>query len=97
MSHSKSGQVILEKYVSGDEVSVNAYVCNGKVIFNMLTIKGIYGREVFETWHKMTAMLKSGLDISKIITAEIPYTDFEKGFEMMHSGKSGKVILDWRN
>ena len=67
-----------------------------KVIFNMLTIKGIYGREVFETWHKMTAMLKSGLDISKIITAELPYTEFEKGFEMMHSGKSGKVILDWR-
>ena len=62
----------------------------------MLTIKGIYGREVFETWHKMTAMLESGLDISKIITAELPYTEFEKGFEMMHSGKSGKVILDWR-
>lgn len=66
-----------------------------KVIFNMLTIQGIYGREVFETWHKMTAMLKSGLDISGIITAEINYRDFEKGFEMMHSGKSGKVILDW--
>ncbi len=66
-----------------------------KIIFNMLTIKGIYGREVFETWHKMTAMLKSGLDISNIITAEIPYTDFETGFEMMHGGKSGKVILDW--
>ena len=66
-----------------------------KVIFNMLTIQGIYGREVFETWHKMTAMLKSGLDISAIVTAEIGYKDFEKGFEMMHSGKSGKVIMDW--
>ena len=66
-----------------------------KVIFNMLTIKGIYGREVFETWHKMTAMLKSGLDISKIITAEIDYKDFNTGFEMMHSGKSGKVIMNW--
>ena len=66
-----------------------------KVIFNMLTIQGIYGREVFETWHKMTAMLKSGLDISKIITAEVNYRDFEKGFELMHGGKSGKVILDW--
>ena len=66
-----------------------------KVIFNMLTIQGIYGREVFETWHKMTAMLKSGLDLSSIITAELKYTDFEKGFEMMHSGKSGKIILDW--
>jgi len=68
-----------------------------KEVTAMLTIQGIYGREVFETWHKMTAMLKSGLDISKIITAELPYTEFEKGFEMMHSGKSGKVILDWRN
>jgi threonine 3-dehydrogenase len=66
-----------------------------KVIFNMLTIKGIYGREVFETWHKMTAMLKSGLDISKIVTAEIDYKDFNTGFEMMHSGKSGKVIMNW--
>ncbi len=66
-----------------------------KVIFNMLTIQGIYGREVFETWHKMTAMLKSGLDISKIITAEINYKDFENGFELMHGGRSGKVILDW--
>lgn len=66
-----------------------------KIIWNMLTIKGIYGREVFETWHKMTAMLKSGLDISKIITAELNYKDFEEGFKMMHGGKSGKVILDW--
>ena len=66
-----------------------------KVIFNMLTIQGIYGREVFETWHKMSAMLKSGLDISNIITAELNYKDFEKGFEMMKSGKSGKIILDW--
>ena len=66
-----------------------------KIIFNMLTIKGIYGREMFETWHKMTAMLNSGLDISNIVTAELNYKDFETGFEMMHSGKSGKVILDW--
>lgn len=66
-----------------------------KVIFNMLTIQGVYGREVFETWHKMTAMLKSGLDISKIITEETNYRDFEKGFELMHGGKSGKIILDW--
>ena len=66
-----------------------------KVIFNMITLQGIYGREVFETWHEMTAMLKSGLDISKIITAELHYKDFEKGFNLMHEGKSGKVILDW--
>ncbi len=66
-----------------------------KVIFNMITLQGIYGREVFETWHKMTSMLKSGLDISKIITAEVNYKDFEKGFALMHEGKSGKVLLDW--
>jgi threonine 3-dehydrogenase len=66
-----------------------------KVIFNMLTIKGIYGREMYETWYKMTAMLESGLDIRPAITHRFPYTEFEKGFEVMMSGQSGKVILDW--
>jgi threonine 3-dehydrogenase len=65
------------------------------VIFNMLTIKGIYGREMYETWYKMTVMLQSGLDISPIITHRFPYTDFEKGFEAMMSGCSGKVVLSW--
>src|SRR5579884_3853224 len=65
------------------------------VIFNMLTIKGIYGREMYETWYKMTVMLQSGLDISPIITHRFPYTDFQKGFEVMHSGECGKVILTW--
>ncbi len=65
------------------------------MIFNMITLQGIYGREVFETWHKMTAMLKSGLDISAIITGEYDYHDFEKGFADMKSGRSGKIILDW--
>lgn len=60
-----------------------------------MQIKGIYGREMFETWHKMTAMLKSGLDISRIITDEFDYHDFEKGFEKMNGGKSGKIILNW--
>jgi threonine 3-dehydrogenase len=67
------------------------------VIFNMLTIKGIYGREMYETWYKMTVMLQSGLDISPVITHRFPYTDFEKGFEVMSSGNSGKVILNWEN
>ncbi len=67
-----------------------------KVIFNMLTIKGIYGREMYETWYKMTAMLQSGLDIQPAITHRYAYTDFEKGFEVMKSGQSGKVILDWK-
>lgn len=66
-----------------------------QVIFNMLTIKGIYGREMYETWYKMTVMLESGLDITAVITHRFNYRDFEKGFEVMRSGNSGKVILDW--
>jgi len=67
-----------------------------KVVFNMLTIKGIYGREMYETWYKMTVMLESGLDIRPVITHRFHYTEFEKGFEVMTSGQSGKVILNWR-
>jgi threonine 3-dehydrogenase len=65
------------------------------VIFNMLTIKGIYGREMYETWYKMTVMLESGLDIRSIVTHRFHYTEFEKGFEAMMSGCSGKVVLRW--
>src|SRR5947207_5265824 len=65
------------------------------VIFNMLTIKGIYGREMYETWYKMTVMLQSGLDIGPIVTHRFHYTEFQKGFEAMMSGCSGKVILNW--
>ena len=67
-----------------------------KVIFNMLTIKGIYGREMYETWYQMTVMLQSGLDIKPVITHRFHYTEFEKAFEVMMSGQSGKVILDWK-
>ncbi len=66
------------------------------VVFNMLTIKGIYGREMYETWYMMTVMLQSGLDIQPVITHRLHYTEFEKGFEVMRSGRSGKVILNWR-
>jgi threonine 3-dehydrogenase len=66
-----------------------------RVIFNMLTIKGIYGREMFETWYKMTVMIESGLDISPVITHRFCWRDFEKGFEAMRTGEAGKVILDW--
>jgi len=66
-----------------------------KVVFNMLTIKGIYGREMYETWYKMSSMIQSGLDISPLITHRFHYTQFEKGFEVMRSGLSGKVILNW--
>jgi threonine 3-dehydrogenase len=65
------------------------------VIFNMLTLKGIYGREMYETWYKMTVMIESGLDISKVITHRYHYTDFQKGFDAMNSGESSKVILSW--
>ena len=67
-----------------------------KVVFNMLTIKGIYGREMYETWYKMTVMLQSGLDLAPVITHRFHYTEFEQGFAAMKSGESGKVILNWR-
>jgi len=66
-----------------------------RVIFNMITIKGIYGREMYETWYKMSVMLDSGLDISPVITHRYSYNDFEKGFAAMISGETGKVVLDW--
>jgi len=65
------------------------------VVFNGLTIKGIYGREMYETWYKMTVMIQSGLDITPIITHQFHYSEYEKAFEIMRSGKSGKVILNW--
>jgi threonine 3-dehydrogenase len=68
-----------------------------KVIFNQYTIRGIYGREMYETWYKMTVMLQSGLDISKVITHRLPWDQFEEGFDAMRSGNSGKVILNWQN
>jgi threonine 3-dehydrogenase len=67
------------------------------VIFNMLTIHGIYGREMYETWYKMTVMLESGLDISPVITDRFDYRDFRDAFELMKSGNSGKIVMDWEN
>jgi len=66
-----------------------------KVIFNGLHIKGIYGREMYETWYKMTSMLQSGLDISSLITHELNFNEFEKGIRAMSEGTAGKVILNW--
>jgi len=68
-----------------------------KVVFSMLTIKGIYGREMYETWYKMSVMLQSGLDLKPVITHRFPHTDWEQGFAVMASGQSGKVILDWQH
>ena len=65
------------------------------VIFKGLTLKGIYGREILETWYKMTSMLQSGLDVQPLLTHGFRFEDFQKGFDIMRSGQSGKVVLDW--
>lgn len=66
-----------------------------QVIFKGLILKGIYGREMFETWYKMTAMIQSGLDVSPVVTHHFPIAEFKQGFEVMRTGQSGKVVLDW--
>ncbi|HEY2790076.1 MAG TPA: L-threonine 3-dehydrogenase [Gaiellales bacterium] len=66
-----------------------------QVVFNMLTLRGIYGREMYETWYQMTVMIQSGLDIVPVITHRMPYTEFAEGFAVAGSGQSGKVVLDW--
>ena len=77
--------------VPADDFAINWH----DVIFKSLTIKGIYGRRMFETWYKGISMLQSGLDITPVITGEFPFHDFEKGFQQMLTGNAGKVILDW--
>jgi threonine 3-dehydrogenase len=66
-----------------------------KIIFNMLTLRGIYGREMYETWYKMSVLVTSGVDISPVITHRFSYKDYEQGFAAMIGGETGKVILDW--
>ncbi len=77
--------------IPADEIAINW----NTVVFNMLTLKGIYGREMYDTWYKMTVMLQSGLDLTPIITHRFDYDEFEEGFDVMMSGRSGKVILNW--
>jgi threonine 3-dehydrogenase len=89
MSH---GGKIAMLGIPNQEMSINW----NDVIFNMLTIKGIYGREMYETWYKMTVMLESGLDIKPVITHRLKWQEYEKGFDAMRTGLCGKVILDWR-
>jgi len=64
-------------------------------VFKAITIKGVYGREIFETWYKMIAMLENGLDVRGVITHRFPADAFREGFDAMLSGRSGKVVLDW--
>lgn len=68
-----------------------------RIVFKAITLKGVYGREIFETWYKMIAMLQNGLDVSRVITHRFGVDDFVKGFETMKAGSSGKVVLDWRS
>ena len=92
---------ILDNMCHGGKIALlgimpeNTEIDWNRVVFNMLTIKGIYGREMYETWYKMTTMIQSGLDISPIITHHFPFTEYEDAFDIMASGNSGKVILDW--
>jgi threonine 3-dehydrogenase len=78
-------------------IPANACIDWNKVIFNGITLKGIYGREMYETWYKMTSMIQTGLDISPVITHKYPFTEFQAGFDAMRSGNSGKVILTWED
>ncbi|MBT4521637.1 MAG: L-threonine 3-dehydrogenase [Halieaceae bacterium] len=92
---------LLDNMCHGGKVAIlgipaeNTIIDWNKVVFNMLTLKGIYGREMYETWYKMSVMIESGLDISPVITHRLDYTDFQHGFDVMNSGEAGKVILNW--
>ena len=85
---------ILPNMFHGGKIG-NAAIDWNTVVFSALTIRGIYGREMYETWYKMTAMIQSGLDISPVITHRFPYTQFKEAIELMKSGNSGKIVLNW--
>ena len=91
LEHSSNGAKISLLGIFPENVAIDW----DKVIFKGLILKGIYGREMFETWYKMSSMVRAGLDISPVITHKMHYTEFEKGFETMLSGQSGKIVLEW--
>jgi len=92
---------MLGKMINGGRIAMLAIMPAGSgidwdlVVFKGLTIKGVYGREIFETWYKGSMMVQSGLPLEKIITHRFDFTEFQEGFDVMRSGKSGKVILNW--
>ena len=92
---------MIDNMVTGGRIALlgvhpaEATVDWNKIVFKMLHLKGIYGREMFETWYKMTALVQGGMDISPVITHRLPVSDFQRGFELMGSGQSGKIILNW--
>ncbi len=91
LEHTSNGAKVSLLGIFPDKVAIDW----DKVIFKGLIIKGIYGREMFETWYKMSSMIRAGLDISPVITHRYHFSEFAKGFEMMMSGQSGKIVLDW--
>jgi threonine 3-dehydrogenase len=91
LEHSSNGAKISLLGIFPEKVTIDW----DRIIFKGLILKGIYGREMFETWYKMSSMVRAGLDISPVITHRFHYTDFAKGFETMLSGQSGKIVLDW--
>lgn len=102
MSGNPNGlNTLLEKVSNGGRIALLGIIPSGTgidwdlVIFKMLTLQGIYGREIFSTWYKMVHLLESGLNLSSVITHHFNIDDFEKGFQVMLSGQAGKVILDW--
>lgn len=98
----KAFRSMLDKMINGGHIAMLAIMPAGSgidwdmVVFKGLTIKGVYGREIFETWYKGSMMVQSGLPLEKMITHRFGYQDFQEGFDIMRSGKSGKVILNWQ-
>lgn len=94
---------LIKSMCHGGKISVLGIPASGSdidwetVIFNMLTIKGIYGREMYETWYKMSVMIENGLDVSPVITHRLPYDQFQTGFDLMNDGKASKVVLNWES
>ncbi len=92
---------LIENMCHGGKVSILGIPAQGAdinwetVIFNMLTLKGIYGREMYETWYKMSVMIENGLDIMPVITHRLPYSEFQQGFDLMNAGNASKVVLNW--
>ena len=102
MSGAEAGfQSMIDNMCHGGKVAILGLPAGGmsidwhKVIFNMLTLKGVYGREIFETWYKMSVFIESGLDLSPIISHRLPASRFEEGFEAMLAGEASKVVLNW--
>lgn len=92
LQHTSNGAKVSLLGIFPDNVAIDW----DKVIFKGLILKGIYGREMYETWYKMTSMIRAGMDTSAVITHKMHYTEFEEGFQTMLSGQSGKIVLDWQ-